>query len=83
MKIYHRGTEYTEDVVFPWPGDDGQGKEPPLPAKTLEPGSNRLHGATQLLDRARRAAISCPIAVSRSGKKNSSLCALRVSVVSK
>jgi hypothetical protein len=35
LKIYHRGTEYTEDVVFPWPGDDGQGKEPPPSARAL------------------------------------------------
>ena len=55
-------------LFFPWPGDDGQGKEPPPAAKALEPGSNRCHEATQLVDRARRAAISCPIAVSRSGK---------------
>jgi hypothetical protein len=70
-------------LFFPWPGDDGQGKEPSPAAKALEPGSNRWPEATRLLDRARRAAISCPIAVSRSGKKNSSLCALRVSVVNK
>jgi hypothetical protein len=35
LKIYHRGTEYTEDVVFPCPGDDGQGKEPSPSAKAL------------------------------------------------
>jgi hypothetical protein len=49
-------------VFFPWPGDDGQGKEPPPAAETLEPGSNRWHETTRLLDHARRAAISCPIA---------------------
>jgi hypothetical protein len=56
-------------LFFPWPGDDGQGKEPPPSANALSLGSNRWHVATRLLDRARRAAISCPIAVSRSGKK--------------
>ena len=70
-------------LSFPWPGDNGQGKEPPPAAKALEPGSNRGHETTRLLDRARKAAISCPIAVSRSGKNTIPLCALRVSVVSK
>ncbi|MGD8686893.1 MAG: hypothetical protein PVH15_08970, partial [Syntrophobacterales bacterium] len=28
-------------LFFPWPGDDGQGKEPPPAANALEPGSNR------------------------------------------
>jgi hypothetical protein len=67
-------------LIFPWPGDDGQGNEHPPPAKALQPGSNHWHEATGLLDRARRAAIFCPIAVSRSGKKIS-LCALCASVV--
>jgi hypothetical protein len=44
-------------------------------------GPNRLHEDMRLLDRARRAAIFCPIAVSRSGKKENGLCMLRVSVV--
>jgi hypothetical protein len=39
-KINHRDTEDTEEKVFLWPGDDGQRKEPPPPAKALEPESN-------------------------------------------
>jgi hypothetical protein len=27
-------------LFFPWPGEDGQGKEPPPVAEALEPGSN-------------------------------------------
>ena len=64
MKIHHRGTEDTEESEFSLAGDDGQGKEPPPPAKALKFGSNRLQQATGLVDRARRAAIFCPIAVS-------------------
>ncbi|MGD9208262.1 MAG: hypothetical protein PVH39_07260 [Syntrophobacterales bacterium] len=54
-------------LFFPWPGDDGQGKEHPPAAEALEAGFSRSHETTRLLDRARRAAISSPIAVSRSG----------------
>jgi len=47
-------------LFFPWPGDDGQGKEPQPPAQALRPGSNRCRQATGLVDRARRDAIFSP-----------------------
>jgi hypothetical protein len=50
--------------VFSLAGSDGQGKEPPPSANALWYISNPRHTATRLLDRARRAAIFCPIAVS-------------------
>jgi hypothetical protein len=80
-------TKDTEKGVFPWPGENGQGKEPPPPARALLAVSHRRHVATRLREPARRAAIFCPIAAcspgrkllraeGRSGRKEDSLCAL-------
>jgi hypothetical protein len=61
LKIHHRGTEDTEDVVFSLAGRRRPGKRASASGESSLAGSNRSHQATGLLDRARRAAIFCPI----------------------